>query len=79
MPAQKTGLAYFIISSRTAIVIAMTPVRIVGSATREDLLECRRDNGMPLVLYSKLRSYPPDQFLETGALVLVRGQRIHVA
>ena len=36
---------YFFIKSRTALVIAITPVRIVGSGKGANLLECKLGNG----------------------------------
>src|SRR6266705_1683317 len=48
------GLAYFFIKSSTAVVIAMIPVRIVGSGTGANLLECRVGNSFPACLYSAI-------------------------
>lgn len=36
---------YFFIKSRTALVIAIMPVRMVGSGTGANLLECRLGSG----------------------------------
>src|SRR4051812_42869651 len=44
--------SYFFIRSSTALVIPMIPVRIVGSGTGANLLECRLGNGVPLFLLS---------------------------
>ncbi len=38
---------YFFIKSSTALVIATMPVRIVGSGTGANLLECRLGSGAP--------------------------------
>jgi hypothetical protein len=43
---------YFFISSSTAFVIPINPVRIVGSGTGANLLECKLGRGAPVFLLS---------------------------
>ena len=47
-------MPHFFISSSTAAVIPITPVRIVGSGTGANLLECRVGNSFPVCLYSAI-------------------------
>ena len=49
-----TGIAYFFINSSTAAVIPIIPVRIVGSGTGANLLECRVGNSFPAFLNSAI-------------------------
>jgi len=44
-PILKILSAYFFIRSRTALVITISPVLIVGSGTGANLLECKLGNG----------------------------------
>ena len=59
---------YFFINSSTALVIAITPVRMVGSGTGANLLECKLGSDCPVFLLSAsfAGSTPPIQKLHAG-------------
>ena len=46
--------SHFFINSSTAVVIPIMPVRMVGSGTGANLLECRLGNSFPSFLYSAI-------------------------
>src|SRR5438876_10903051 len=46
--ASMLRLRHFFSSSTTALVIPIIPVRMVGSGTGANLLECKLGNGVPL-------------------------------
>ena len=46
--------AYFFINSITAVVIAVTARRMVGSGMGANLLECKLGSGLPLFLLSAI-------------------------
>jgi len=62
------SLSYFFINSSTALVIPITPTRIVGSGTGANLLECRLGRGVPFFLLSAIfaGSTPPIQKSQAG-------------
>jgi hypothetical protein len=51
-PESHAVCCYFFIKSSTALVMAMSPVRMVGSGTGANLLECKLGNGVPVFLLS---------------------------
>lgn len=54
--ARNNQIHYFFISSSTAVVIAIIPVRIVGSGTGANLLECKLGRCVPVLLLSAIFS-----------------------
>src|ERR1051326_883911 len=67
---RQVGTDYFFIKSSTALVIAFTPVRIDGSGTGANSLECGPGSRVPFSLASAsfAESTAPSQNIQVGGL-----------